>query len=118
MDQITEILKLATARSSSVCSLKLRTLLHPYCNYSICFFYGSYESIWCRRNFNLGSWLSKYKYYTISAALGTCTSQKIYIDYKLFAISVSAKVNHNQEQCSSIYFSGWKRVGGMQTISI
>ena len=33
MDQITEILKLATARSSSVCSLKLRTLLHPYCNY-------------------------------------------------------------------------------------
>ena len=118
MDQITENLKLATARSSCICSQKLRTLLHPYCNYSICFFYGSYESIWCRRNFNLGSWLSKCKYYTISAALGTCTSQKIYIDYKLFAISVSAKVNHNQEQCSSIYFSGWKRGGGMQTISI
>ena len=120
MDQITEILKLATARSSSVCSLKLRTLLHPYCNYSICFFYGSYESIWCRRNFNLGSWLSKCKYvlYHQSSAWYLYFTENLHIDYKLFAISVSAKVNHNQEQCSSIYFSGWKRGGGIQTISI
>ena len=45
-------------------------------------------------------------------------TENLHIDYKLFAISVSAKVNHNQEQCSSIYFSGWKRGGGIQTISI